>query len=158
MSGRGIQPRPVTSSAEMAFQQPHGPHQPEPALAALPSGFAAAQSCWERPSRDTSGKITTKPNTPAVVLHTRTPFSEEKVIKYLKKNSRLCTSDLLPAEQPYLAPERSAGVRAQDSWDGITPSPFVMRKLWETQARTDDLSTLVSQRARTLAKQNHYQQ
>lgn len=67
-------------------------------------------------------------------------WKRKKPAKPQKKDSRLWTSDLFPAEFLYLAPDWNTGVRAQDSWDGITPFPFVMRKLWEAQARTDDLS------------------
>lgn len=86
----------------------------------------------------------TKPNQnqkqQSYLIHELIFSEEEKIVKPQKKNSRLWTLDLFPAEYPYLAPDWNAGVRAQDSWDVITPFPFVMRKLWEDQARTDDLS------------------
>lgn len=67
------------------------------------------------------------------------PEKEKKLAKPQKKDSRLWTSDLFPAEFLYLAPVWNTGVRAQDNCDGIAPFPFVMRKLKEDQARTDDL-------------------
>lgn len=106
MSSRGIQSRCVTSSAEIAFWQPHCPHQSEPAPVGILSGFIAAQNCWERLSRDASGKRK-KGSKPAVILHTWTHFFSE-VIECQKKNSRLWTSDLFPAEYPYLSPDCSA--------------------------------------------------
>lgn len=45
----------------------------------------------------------------------------------------------LPSRVPLSQPRLQC--RQWGSWDGITPFPSVMRKLWEDQARTDDLST-----------------
>lgn len=56
MSSWGICSSHVTSCAEILFQRLHCPHQSGLALLAFLSRFTAAQSCWEKQSRDASGK------------------------------------------------------------------------------------------------------
>lgn len=142
MSSRGIQSRCVTSSAKIAFWQPHCPHQSELAPVGILSGFVADQNCWERLSGDTSGKRKKRKKEKKQQSY----FTHELIFfwSYWTSEEKLQIVNLrsLPSRVPLSWPRLKC--RQWGSCEGIIPFPSVMRKLWEDQTRTDDLSMHLS--------------
>lgn len=158
MSSWGICSSRVTSCAEIEFQQPHCPHRSELALSAFLSGFIAAQSCWERQSRDTSGKKL-KINS-SHTSHMNSFFSkEEKNCLTSEEKLQIVNFRSLPSRVPLSCPRlkrrrESAGqLRCDHSFS------FCYREVMGRPSQDRwFVCALVSQRTHTLAKQNHYQQ